>query len=69
LQALVKHDPALSEDEALKGALDALERLGPQVVFLRQGFNAAVDRYNLALDELPTRWAVPVLRLGQAGRL
>jgi len=55
LVSLVEHHAELSADPDLGGAVDELKMIERQRAFSRQVFNQAVDAYNLAIRQFPTR--------------
>jgi LemA protein len=68
LQALLAQQPQLQAGEVerlMHELADADQRLG----FARQAFNAAVDDYNAAARQFPTRIVARVFGLGFAGRV
>lgn len=69
LLALVQHTDALRGEPEVKDLLRTLKDLKPRVQFARQGFNEAVQRYNAALSQFPTRLLGPVFRFEPGGTL
>lgn len=69
LLALVEHQAELRGVPAVQAALAQLQEAKPRLVYARQAFNEAGQRYNIALGEFPTRLLVPVFRLEPAGAL
>ena len=67
--ALCELSPALPGHGGVALALKRLEASQADLVFGRQLFNAAVQSYNAALDEFPTRLLVGLYRFGAAGRI
>jgi LemA protein len=73
LRALIELQPTLmhESDKApqLRAALAAWGEAEPRIQFARQGFNDAVDRYNKAIHQLPTRLIASPLGFRSAGRV
>lgn len=69
LLALVEQAEALRGEPAVKAALQALQELRPRLQFSRQAYNEAVQRYNAALAQFPTRLLGPVFRFEPGGTL
>jgi LemA protein len=67
--ALCELSPALPGRAGVSQALKRLDASQADLVFGRQLFNAAVQSYNTAIDEFPTRLLVGLYRFGAAGRL
>ena len=63
LQALLEQHPEAEDREDAMRARLQLEGFNGQVGFGRQTFNQAVQAYNDALNEFPTRLLVPLFRL------
>ncbi|WP_423597597.1 LemA family protein [Roseateles sp. MS654] len=55
LMSLVEHHAELSSDPELGGAVDELKLIDRQRAFSRQVFNQAVEAYNAAIRQFPTR--------------
>jgi LemA protein len=72
LRALIELQPALLHDETrgprLKPALNAWIESEPRIGFARQTFNEAVQAYNHALHQWPTRLITAVFGFAGAGR-
>ena len=73
LRALIELQPALVHESAtgpqLATALVAWSEAEPRIHFARQGFNDAVDRYNRAIHQWPTRLIASPLGFRSAGRV
>jgi LemA protein len=73
LRALIELQPALmhESDKApqLVAALAAWREAEPRIQFARQGFNDAVDLYNKAIHQVPTRLIASPLGFRSAGRV
>ena len=73
LRALIELQPALIHESAqgpqLVAALAAWRESEPRLLFVRQGFNDAVDRYNTAIHQWPTRLIASPLGFRSAGRI
>jgi LemA protein len=73
LRALIELQPALIHESAqgpeLSAALAAWGEAEPRIQFARQGFNDAVDRYNKAIHQVPTRLIASALGFRSAGRV
>ena len=73
LRALIELQPALvHESDAgpqLSAALTAWREAEPRIQFARQGFNDAVDVYNKAIHQVPTRLIASALGFRSAGRI
>ena len=73
LRALIELQPALLVDaphgEKLAPALAAWREAEPRIQFARQGFNDAVDRYNKAIHQWPTRLVSMLFRFRPGGRV
>lgn len=67
-QALVLHQPALQAQPEVQAQLAALAEQQPRLLFARQAFNEAGQRYNTALAQFPTRLLGPVFRFELAGQ-
>lgn len=67
LLALVEQHAELSQAAEVRADLAALAEQRQRMAFAREAFNQAVDRYNTALGEFPTRLLVSVLRFEPAG--
>ena len=73
LRALIELQPALVHESAhgaeLAAALVAWREAEPRILFVRQGFNDAVDLYNKAIHQWPTRLIASPLGFRSAGRI
>jgi len=73
LRALIELQPALIHESAhgaqLAAALAAWREAEPRLLFVRQGFNDAVDLYNKAIHQWPTRLIASPLGFRSAGRI
>ena len=73
LRALIELQPALMHESdksaQLAAALTAWREAEPRLQFARQGFNDAVDRYNKAIHQVPTRLIASPLGFRSAGRV
>lgn len=73
LRALIELQPALIHESdrgpQLAAALVAWREAEPRIQFARQGFNDAVDRYNKAIHQWPTRLIASPLGFRSAGRV
>ncbi|MFL6629402.1 MAG: LemA family protein [Burkholderiaceae bacterium] len=73
LRALIELQPALIQESAegpkLAAGLAAWREAEPRILFVRQGFNDAVDRYNTAIHQWPTRLIASPLGFRSAGRI
>ena len=73
LRALIELQPALVHESAhgpqLSAALAAWREAEPRILFVRQGFNDAVDLYNKAIHQWPTRLIASPLGFRSAGRI
>lgn len=69
LTSLCEHAGGLQTDPDVAAALAGLRESQPALAFGRQLFNTAVQAYNAALDEFPTRLLVGLYRFGAAGRI
>ena len=73
LRALIELQPALIHESdqgpQLSAALAAWGEAEPRIQFARQGFNDAVDRYNKAIHQLPTRLIASPLGFRSAGNV
>jgi len=67
--ALVDASTALREDAAVAPGVAALQALEPRLGFARQAFNDAVQAYNEAIAQWPTRLLSRLFGLPPAGRL
>lgn len=67
--ALLDLHPALRADEAVAPQLAALREAEPRLAFARQLFNEAVQAYNDAVRQWPTRLLARLYGFGTAGRL
>jgi LemA protein len=73
LRALIELQPALIHESdkgpELAAALAAWREAEPRIQFARQGFNDAVDLYNKAIHQVPTRLIASPLGFRSAGRV
>jgi LemA protein len=73
LRALIELQPALVHESdrgpQLAAALTAWREAEPRIQFARQGFNDAVDGYNKAIHQWPTRLVASPLGFRSAGRV
>jgi len=73
LRALIELQPALMQESdqgpQLAAALVAWREAEPRIQFARQGFNDAVDLYNKAIHQVPTRLIASPLGFRSAGRV
>ena len=73
LRALIELQPTLIHESAqgpqLVAALAAWRESEPRLLFVRQGFNDAVDRYNKAIHQWPTRIVSALFRFKPGGRV
>ena len=73
LRALIELQPALIHESdkgpQLAAALAAWREAEPRILFARQGFNDAVDGYNKAIHQWPTRLIASPLGFRSAGRV
>ena len=73
LRALIELQPALMHESdkgpQLAAALAAWREAEPRIQFARQGFNDAVDLYNKAIHQVPTRLIASPLGFRSAGRV
>jgi LemA protein len=73
LRALIELQPALIHESdkgpQLAAALAAWGEAEPRIQFARQGFNDAVDLYNKAIHQVPTRLIASPLGFRSAGRV
>jgi LemA protein len=73
LRALIELQPALMQEsphrDKLAAGLVAWGEAEPRIHFARQGFNDAVDRYNKAIHQWPTRLIASPLGFRSAGRV
>ena len=73
LRALIELQPNLVHDlpqgDKLKQALAAWGEAEPRIQFARQGFNDAVDSYNKAIHQWPTRLIASPFGFRSAGRV
>ncbi|MBL8332338.1 MAG: LemA family protein [Rubrivivax sp.] len=67
--ALLDQHPSLTADASVAALGATLRETEARLVFARQLFNEAVQAYNEAARQLPTRWLARVLGFGTAGRL
>jgi LemA protein len=72
LRALIELQPALVHESdqgpQLQAAMAGWAEAEPRIQFARQGFNDAVDRYNRAIHQWPTRLIASPLGFRSAGR-
>ena len=69
LLALLDQQPAQRQRDEVGAALRELHDADLRLAFARQWFNDAVDAYNGALQQFPTRLLRPLLGLAPASRL
>jgi LemA protein len=69
LLALVEHRAGLGADAALAPHVAALREATQRLAFARQLFNDAVDTYNAAAHQFPTRVLARLFGFGPAGML
>ena len=73
LRALIELQPnlvhELPQGDKLKQALAAWSEAEPRIQFARQGFNDAVDGYNKAIHQWPTRLIASPFGFRSAGRV
>ena len=73
LRALIELQPTLMHESdqgpQLAAALAAWREAEPRIQFARQGFNDAVDLYNKAIHQVPTRLIASPLGFRSAGRV
>jgi LemA protein len=73
LRALIELQPAVVHESGhgpqLVAALAAWREAEPRILFARQGFNDAVDVYNKAIHQWPTRLIASPLGFRSAGRV
>lgn len=69
LMALVELHPGLAGDARVADLRRQLLDWQPQIAYARQRYNDAADRFNAALEEAPTRWLRPLLRMRDAALL
>jgi LemA protein len=69
LLALLAQDAALRDQPEVTAQLQVLRDLKPRLQFTRQAFNEAVNAYNVALAQFPTRLLGPVFRFEPGGLL
>ncbi|MDH0864088.1 LemA family protein [Mitsuaria sp. GD03876] len=69
LVSLVEHHAELSIDPELSSAVDELKMIDRQRAFSRQVFNQAVDAYNEAIRQFPTRVLMSFVGFGEARSL
>ncbi|MET0382972.1 MAG: LemA family protein [Burkholderiaceae bacterium] len=73
LRALIELQPGLVHElpqrAALQAALAAWGEAEPRIQFARQGFNDAVDHYNQAIRQFPTRLVSTLFRFRPGGRV
>lgn len=69
LQALCEMHAGLREQTLVQAAMTEWRELEGRLVFGRQLYNDAVQVYNDAVAEFPTRWLVGWFRFQAAGRL
>ena len=67
--ALLDLDPGLRDDAEVAPQVAALREAEPRLAFARQLFNEAVQAYNDAARQWPTRLLLRVYGFGTAGRL
>lgn len=69
LLALVELHPGLAGESKVAELRSQLLGWQPQIAYARQRYNEAAGTFNTALDELPTRWLKPLLRMQDAASL
>lgn len=69
LVALVETHAELRHEPEVKASLRALAEQTPRLTFAREAFNEAVQRYNTAIEQFPTRLLNRVFRFERAGTL
>ena len=73
LRALIELQPTLVHESdkgaQLTAALTAWREAEPRLLFARQGFNDAVDHYNKAIHQMPTRLIASPMGFRSAGRI
>jgi LemA protein len=69
LQALLEQHPELAGSEPVLPLQRQLRELAPRLVYARQLFSDAVEAYNAALDEIPTRAVARLFGMRPASRL
>lgn len=69
LRALLEHQTLDEADDLVEPTLAELLTLDQRLVFRRQLFNQAVQRYNAAITQFPTRLLAPLFRFWPAGGL
>ena len=69
LLSLVELHPSALADSAVAGHIESLRDIGPRLDFARQVFNEAVQAYNDALRQFPTRLLARLLRLRVAAKI
>lgn len=67
--ALLDLQGELARDEAVAPHVQVLREAEPRLAFARQLFNEAVQAYNDAARQWPTRWLTRLYGFGTAGRL
>lgn len=67
--SLVEHHAELNMDPELGGAVDELKMIDRQRAFSRQVFNQAVDAYNTAIRQFPTRVLMSFVGFSEARSL
>ena len=70
---MIELQPALFHESdsgpQIAAGLAAWREAEPRILFARQGFNDAVDRYNKAIHQVPTRLIASPLGFRSAGRV
>ena len=69
LQALLEQHPELAGSEPVLPLQRQLVELAPRLVYARQLFSDAVEAYNAALEEIPTRAVARLFGMRAASRL
>jgi LemA protein len=69
LRALLEHHPLADSEDLVGPTLTELATLDERLVFRRQLFNQAVQRYNVAIAQFPTRLLAPLFRFAPGGAL
>ncbi len=69
LLALLEQHPEVAADDGVAPQVAALREIEPRLAFARQLFNEAVQRYNDAVRQFPTRLLARGFGFGTAGRI
>lgn len=69
LVALIETHGELRHDGEIVAQLRALSDQAPRLAFAREAFNEAVQRYNAAIEQFPTRLLNRLFRFERAGTL